>query len=184
MRRAIGAFVGLTVMLALASPVAAQEQAKHRGFWISFGLGGGWNLSRNVGADGNSAAGGAGYIRLGGTPSEKLLLGGELIGWGRSEDGVSLGRGNATFTAMFYPSVEAGVYVKGGLGGSSIATTVSSGDTTTTVHDEGFGATAGLGWDIRLARNFFLTPGVDFVYQRVSELDNTMLLITLGATWH
>jgi hypothetical protein len=184
MRRVFSTFFGLALVFALASPLSAQEQPKHRGFWISFGVGGGWNLSRNVGAEGRSAGGGAGFIRMGGTPSERLLLGGEIIGWGRSEDGASLGRGNATFTAMFYPSVEAGVYLKGGIGGSSIASTVSSGNTTTTVHDGGFGATIGVGWDIRLARNFYLTPGVDFLYQRVSDFDNTMLLITVGATWH
>lgn len=184
MRCSIRVLLGLTLGLAVGSPLAAQEPPKHRGLWASFGFGGGWNLSRNVGIDGRSAGGGAGFFRMGGTPSQKLLLGGEIIGWGRSENDASLGRGNATFTAMFYPSVEAGVYLKGGIGGASIASTVSSGNTTTTVHDEGFGATVGLGWDIRVARNFYVTPGVDFLYQRVSDFDNTMVLITAGATWH
>lgn len=177
--------LGAVLAVAAAAPAAAQQQQpKHRGFWIGFGLGGGWNLSRNVGLDRSSAPGGAAYLRLGGTPSQNILVGGEVIGWGREEDGNTLSRGNATVTVMFYPSVESGVYLKGGLGGASISSTVESGNTTTTVHDEGFGATVGLGWDVRLASNFYLTPGVDFLYQRVSETDNTMLLITLGATWH
>lgn len=166
------------------TPLCAQQQPKHNGFWISFGLGGGWNLTRNVGVDQNSKPGGAAFIRLGGTPSEKLLLGGEVIGWGRDEAGSTLSRGNVNLTAMFYPSVETGVYLKGGLGGASISTTVEEGNTTTTVHDEGFGATVGIGWDVRLARNFYLTPGIDFLYQRVSDTDNTILIFTVGATWH
>jgi hypothetical protein len=178
--------VGLHLALAmvLASPLSGQEPAKHRGFWIGFGLGGGWNLTRNVGVDQRTAAGGAAYLRLGGTPSQSVLLGGEIMGWGREEDGNTLSRGNANFTVMFYPSVDAGVYLKGGLGGASISTTVEEGNTTTTVHDEGFGATVGLGWDVRLGRNFYLTPAVDFLYQRVSDSDNTIVLLTLGAMWH
>lgn len=171
-------------VLGAAGPVSAQSPREHRGFWISFGLGGGWNLSRNVGLDSSSTGGVASYLRLGGTLSDKVLLGGEVIGWGRSVDGADLTRGNVNVTAMFYPSVQTGVYLKGGLGGASLASTVSEGNTTTTVHDEGFGATIGLGWDVRLARNFFLTPGIDFLYQRASDTDNTILLMTVGATWH
>lgn len=169
---------------AVASPASAQTPREHRGFWISFGLGGGWNLTRNVGLDSSSTGGGGGFVRLGGTLSEKLLLGGEVIGWGRSVDGAELARGNVNLTAMFYPSVQAGVYLKGGLGGASLARTVTEGNTTTTVHEEGFGATIGVGWDIRLARNFYLTPAVDFLYQRASSADNTIVLMTVGATWH
>lgn len=185
MRRIIPVLALVLLGAGAAAPVSAQRMPReHRGFWISFGLGGGWNLTRNVGADSSSTGGAASYLRLGGTLSQKFLLGGEVIGWGRSVDGSDLTRGNVNFTAMFYPSVQTGVYLKGGLGGSSLARTVTEGNTTTTVHEEGFGATLGIGWDIRLARNFFLTPGVDFLYQRASDTDNTMLLMTVGATWH
>jgi len=174
----------LAITFAATAPATAQTPREHRGFWISAGLGGGWNLSRNVGVDSSSSGGGAAYLRLGGTVSDKVLLGGEVIGWGRSTNGADLARGNVNFTAMFYPSVQTGVYLKGGLGGSSLARTVTNGNTTTTVHDEGFGVTVGLGWDVRLARNFFLTPGIDFLYQRASNVDNTILLMTVGATWY
>jgi hypothetical protein len=184
MRRTITLLALAIVGTSVAAPAAAQTPREHRGFWISFGLGGGWNLARNVGLDSSSTGGGAAYLRLGGTLSEKFLLGGEVIGWGRSIDGAELARGNVNFTAMFYPSVQTGVFLKGGLGGSSLARTVTEGNSTTTVHDEGFGATIGLGWDVRLARNFFLTPGVDFLYQRASDADNTILLMTVGVTWH
>jgi hypothetical protein len=180
----MGLLVLLTVAASIAVPASAQTPREHRGFWISFGFGGGWNLSRNVGVDSSSTGGGAAYLRMGGTLSEKFLLGGEVIGWGRSVDGAELARGNVNVTAMFYPSVQTGVFIKGGVGGASLAQTVTAGNTTTTVSDEGFGVTIGLGWDVRLARNFFLTPGLDFLYQRASSIDNTMLLMTVGATWH
>jgi len=183
--RGIITFVSLLVVtIALTAPAASQSPREHRGFWISAGVGGGWNLTRNVGIDSASEGGAGGYLRLGGTITPRLLIGGEVAGWGRSIDGVDVARGNVTVTALFYPSVQTGVYLKGGLGGSSLANTVTEGNTTVTVHDEGFGATLGVGWDVRLARNFYITPGIDFLYQRASSVDNTILLMTVGVTWH
>jgi len=184
MRGIITSVSVLVVTMALTTPATAQSPREHRGFWISAGVGGGWNLTRNVGIDSSSTGGAGGYLRLGGTITPRLLIGGEVIGWGRSIDGVEVARGNVSVTALFYPSVQTGVYLKGGLGGSSLANTVTEGNTTVTVHDEGFGATVGVGWDVRLARNFYLTPGIDFLYQRASSTDNTILLMTVGVTWH
>jgi hypothetical protein len=184
MRRLVSGISVLSVALWLAAPAAAQVESKHRGFWISFGLGGGWNVSQNVGVAQETKPGGAGFIRLGGTPTQKLLLGGEAIAWGTEVDGATIGRGNGTVTVMFYPSVETGVFLKGGVGGSTFTTSVTSGNTTTTTTDNGFGATAGIGWDVRLGRNFYLTPTVDLLYQRVTDVSNAIVLITVGATWH
>jgi hypothetical protein len=113
-----------------------------------------------------------------------VLLGGELIGWGRTDGNLTVSRGNANFTVMYYPSVQTGVYLKGGLGIASFTSMLEIGNTTTTTTNSGFGGTAGIGWDVRVARNFFLTPGVDFLYQRVTDTDNTILLLTFGVTWH
>ena len=181
------AVVVLAVCATLAAPSEAlfgQDARTHEGFWISFGVGGGWNLTRNVGVNPTSEGGFAFDLRLGGTPSDKLLVGGELIGWGREDGDFMMSRGNANFTVMFYPSVQTGVYVKGGLGVATFTNSVSIGNTTTTTTNSGFGGTVVLGWDVRVARNFFLTPGVDFLYQRVKDTDNTILLITFGVTWH
>ena len=191
----------LTVMaLTLAAGVAAAQAAggtgggghEHKGFWIGFGLGGGANLTK--GLDGESLSGGGGYFRLGGTPNQRWLLGFEGNFWGRDQDGATIARGNGTFTALFYPSERGGAFLKGGVGWASISRETTSGNSTTTTTEGGFGLTAGLGADVRLGRNIYLTPNVDALFQWFeSKTDpvlgtipghNTLLLFTLGLTWH
>jgi hypothetical protein len=181
--------------LAGASGVASGQRAawqEHRGFWIGFGLGGGVNLSD--GFDGDRLGGGTGYVRLGGTPSQRVLLGFEGIGWARDQSGATLGRGNGSFVALFYPSAQGGGFLKGGVGVASISRSTTSGNTTTTTTKAGFGLTVGAGWDVRLGTNLYLTPNLDFLLQALeSDTDpvlgdipgtNTIVMFTLGLVWH
>lgn len=66
----------------------------HRGFWISFGLGGGWDLDREK-------AGGATYLRMGGTIEQRLLVGGEVGGVFREESGGDVTVGNLTLSVLY-----------------------------------------------------------------------------------
>ena len=119
-------------LLLTAGATAAQETSAghpHRGFWIGFGLGGGVNLSE--GLDGQQLGGGGGYLRLGGTPSQKVLLGFESIGWFRELNGASLGRGIGSFVVQFYPSERGGAFLKGGVGFATIARATISGQACT-----------------------------------------------------
>ena len=193
-RNRVVLMTGMTFAL-VAGTVPAQAPAdihEHRGFWIGFGLGGGVNLSE--GLDGERLGGGAGYLRLGGTVSQRVLLGFDGIFWGRDENGNSIARGNSSFAMLFYPSGRGGGFLKGGLGWSNIARVTTSGNSTTTTTKSGFGLTLGTGWDVRLGHNLYLTPNLDFLFQAFSsEVDpvlgeipgtNTILLFTLGLTWH
>jgi len=171
------------VLLAgVATPLAAQREVRRNGFWIGFGLGGGWNTTQNV--NNQALAGGSGYLRLGGTPSERLLLGGEVNVWVRSENDVTLSRGNATLTVLFYPSRSGGLFLKGGVGGASVQSSFTSGSVTTTVSDQGLGTTFGVGYDFRLGRNFNITPNADFLFQSINDVENTLVLFSVGVTWH
>lgn len=168
------------------SAVKAQDEVRRDGFWIGAGVGAGWNTSE--GLDDDRPFGGAGYIRLGGTVSPNVLLGGEAIGWGRTEDDVTLSRGNATFTAMIYPSSTGGFYLKGGLGVASINLSTSQGNVTVSVNEGGFGSTVGLGIDIPLGR-VSLTPAADWLFQAFDAGENlastnTLFLLTLGLAWY
>lgn len=181
---AIGA---AALLLAVASPLAGQRTAVHDGFWISAGLGGGLAFGDDY-FDSDSKSGVAIALRLGGTPSQQLLLGGELIGWGTEEGSTYVARGAAMFTALYYPSVRGGFYLKGsaGLAGRSIDRDVPVGDGSATLTQEtgGLGLGAGIGYDIQLGRNFFLTPGMDFIYSGTEGDGASLLLFTVGATWH
>lgn len=175
--------VGLAALaLAAASPAEAQRELKHRGFWIGFGAGGGWNTSDEL--DGETLGGGAVYFRLGGTPSERLLVGGEVIGWFRDQDGATVSRGNVTLSLLLYPSRNGGLFLKGGVGAAQVTVSQTIGNVTTTVTDGGLGTTLGAGYDIRLGRNFYLTPNIDFLFQSIDDVNNTLTLLSVGVTWH
>lgn len=181
----------LLVVLGAAS-LSAQDAPKRKGFWLGFGLGPGVNLSK--GLDDKSLWGGNGYIRLGGTPKSNLLLGGELIGWTVAYKDVTLSRGNVHFVTMWYPNVKSGFYLKGGIGGASIARRKESGSSETTTTKGGFGMGLGTGYEIKIGRNLYLVPAADLLLQFFEkETDpvlgdipgtNTLLLFNLGLTWH
>ena len=182
----------MALMLAGAASLAAQEKNVHKGFWIGFGLGGGPNLS--TGLDGETKGGYGGYLKLGGTPSQKWLLGFEGIGWGREDGNLTKSRGNAHFIAQYYPSVSSGLYLKGGVGAAFIDQESSSGNTTVTTDKGGFGMGAGLGYEFQIGRNIYLVGAADYLLQMFEEEDvpglghvpstNSILMFTLGLTWH
>lgn len=181
------------VLLSLGpTALSAQDAPQRKGFWIGFGLGGGVNLSQ--GLDDKNLWGGNGYVRLGGTPKSNLLLGGEVIGWTVDYKDVNLSRGNVHFVAVWYPNVKSGFYLKGGIGGASIARRTESGNSETTTTKGGFGAGLGTGYELKIGRNIYLVPSADLLIQAFSkETDpvlgdipgsNTLLLFNLGLTWH
>ena len=54
--------------------------------------------------------------------------------------------------------------------------------------EAGFGTTFGIGWDIRLGNNIYLTPNLDWMFQSIEILDVTqnanLLVLTVGLIWH
>jgi hypothetical protein len=167
---------------------ADRPPVQHRGFWIGFGLGGGAAFADYAA---NNRAGLGGYVRMGGTLSRKVLLGGEAGGWARDIGGGTFSESGLTAVALFYPTGP-GVFLKAGAGFAGWAWRFTAGSTTTTTTAGGFAATAGVGYDLRLGTNLFLTPSLDFQLH-TNESDNaafagissgTVLLFTLGLTWH
>ncbi len=166
-----------------AAPAARAQETRREGFWIGGGLGPGWNTSE--GLDDDRRGGLAGYLRLGGTPSEKVLLGAEFIAWGREDGDITTTRGNATFSVFFYPRRTGNLFVKAGVGGSSVEWKRDA----VSVTENGFGLTVGGGLDIRLSRKLSLTPNADFLFQAFDagenlQSTNTLFLLTLGLTFH
>ena len=188
MLRHVLSISALTLVLAGAvCPASAQlRERKHDGFWISFGVGGGRNYNKDL--DGGDLDGGGGYLRMGGTPSEQILIGGEVIGWTRQENGGTLARGNATFTIEFYPSRDGDFFIKGGIGGGSLQVSSTALGTTVTQSQNGAGETIGIGYDVRVGHNLYITPNLDFLFEQVTNAGltthNAISLLTIGLTWH
>src|SRR2546421_2439292 len=92
------------------------------GFWFSGGLGYGSLGCQDC--DGRTGAL-SGNISLGGTLSQKLLLGVSTNGWTKSDSGSSLTVAALTAAGRFYPSTTRGFFLTRGLGLRTLRARVS-----------------------------------------------------------
>jgi hypothetical protein len=181
-----------------ATAASVQAQRQHEGFWISFAPGG-------IAAAGDEGLGYPLYLRLGGTLTKRLLVGVEFYSiivdyW----DGGTTS--NLSLMASRYPFHSGGLFIRAGLGLSigsvgtcSVPTAPPGGasaDEGPDATSHGFGSTVGLGYDVRLGRNFYMTPNVDLLLQTHERpcrdptgagplLDTSpAVALTVGFTWH
>lgn len=179
-------FLCAAVLFGWVASLPAQDNdrppAEHRGLWLSGGLGGGTVDNDEGGFSSNEDDGGpAVYFRMGGSVSQHILLGGEVIGMTIDRDGADVSFANATLTLIYDPALPGGFFAKGGIGFASVMTSLDIGDGTFTTDEEGFGVTLGVGYDIRIGGNLYLTPNVDFLLQTYSDdRDASMALFTIG----
>lgn len=188
----------LVIVLAVTSvPLHAQEEPavnKHarRGFWISFGAGAG-SIGANCDGceDTDRETGLSGYLRLGGTISPNILIGGGTNGFYKDSEGIRQTFGAASALILWYPSARGGFYLEGGLGYALYAAT----DDVDELSAGGVSALLGVGYDIRLGQNFSLTPFFSVAANGGAELKangtgtgfdfNTNLAqLGLGVSWH
>ena len=164
----------------MASTAANPSQNRHlrRGFWFSSGLGYGSLGCQDCGSREGGLSGG---IQLGGTLSQKVLLGVGTSGWTREEGGATLTVGTLVAMIRFYPSSTGGFFLLGGLGVGSIYAKVDGfGEDTET----GAGALLGLGWDLRVGDNVSLTPFWNGFAVQNSNVDANVGQIGLSVTLH
>jgi hypothetical protein len=160
-----------------AAPTVAQANPQTRdGFWIGFGVGSG-----SLGCDdcGSRESAGSGYLKMGGTINQQLLIGGQIDGWSKSTNGATLTFANVAAVVYFYPWVDGGLYLMGGVGGSSIKVDVGQFSNQT----NGTGYTVGLGYDWRVAKSFALTPYVTVIGGHFDGGNANMYHLGLGFTW-
>jgi hypothetical protein len=155
---------------------SGQYEPRHSGFWFSAGLGYGSLGCQNCGS---REGGASGNLSLGGTLSEKVLLGVSSNGWFKSENGSTLSVNALTAAIRFYPSATGGFFLIGGLGVGTVSANVSglgSGSET------GFGALLGLGYDIHMGAKVSLTPYWNGFAMNSSNSDANVGQIGLGIT--
>jgi opacity protein-like surface antigen len=185
------------VALALFCPMGAALAQGHphtrQGFNIGFGVGFGNAGIRCDGCDLDRQNGGTGYLFIGGTVSPQLTIGGELNGWAKSSDDEDDSIGSLMAVAHYYPLPTNGLFVLGGAGvtGMELKDKILNDK----LESAGFGLEVGGGYDWRVARNFSLTPYVQYVHAFGAEakLNGTNLgenanpnfvQFGLGFTWH
>jgi hypothetical protein len=170
-----------------AGTASAQHAQTREGFWIGFGFGYGSAHATCNGCGSTSTGGATGFLKLGGTLSPNVLLGGAVNGWVKSSGGLTERLGNVTGSVYYYPARASGFFVTGGLGFSSYD--LSDGGSIT---GTGWGFTCGAGYDVRVGRNISLTPVANFAYGGVGDLsDNfttgwkqSVIDFGLGITFH
>jgi hypothetical protein len=160
----------------VAGPAVPTDRQSRKGFWASFAPAGvGWNQSE-----------GAGYavlLRFGGTISQRLLVGAEGIGV-LLDYQHSRSIGNVSLIAMLYPLEHGGLFLKPGVG---VAATEASCDYEHQV-SAGLGATLGIGYDVRIGGNTYLTPNLDLLVRTTEGPCGTgagpAFAFTVALTWH
>lgn len=144
--------------------VEVSESGRH-GFWGALGVG--------AGGEAFDLRDGTGYstdlykptvsARFGGTPSQYLRLGGEVLGWIDDQGAQTESIISVLFIGQLYPSTSTGLYLKGGLGLGRHEVDFDNGFG---VGDTGFAGLLGAGWELRVGRRLYLNPAVDLVQQR------------------
>ncbi len=153
-----------------ASAARAQYPQRRDGFWIGFGLGyGSANIKCDQCVDSSGVGGVTGFVKLGGTPSRNVLIGGAINVWAHSDGtGNTETMSNVTASVYLYPEAKSGFFLTGGLGFSNYYVNSSP-----SFDGTGLGFTAGAGYDIRVGRNVSLTPVVNYVYGRVGDVNES-----------
>lgn len=166
-------------LLVTASAARAQYAQRRDGFWLGFGLGyGTGDVTCDNCGEGPREGGVTAFLKLGGSPSRNVLIGGAINGWSRERGGTTETMGNVTASVYFYPSAASGLFLTGGLGFSNYWV-----DTSPEVRGTGWGFTGGIGYDIRVGRNVSLTPVVNFLFGGVGDLELSGAGGTFATGW-
>lgn len=166
----------------LPASLAAQRPQTREGFWFGFGVGQG-NLSWKCdGCTDQDHGGPTGFFRLGGTPSQRVLLGAEVNFWSLDFGAAETTAGYAAFTAYWYPSATGGLFLKSGFGGAfySRHTAVNPVILPKVEATSKAGAlVVGGGYDIRLGK-ISITPMLSFWASNKADLTDNGTTIETG----
>lgn len=189
---------GLTALAAIASDVQAQDR---RGFWLGFGVSAGSGSCTQINPRVDPPVrrcsearklGPSGYVSVGGTMSQQVILGVELNGWMSSNPDTVRQYGVISAIVQAFPSRNLPLYVKGGLGVGRYAEDTEG---ESLLSAAGFSYLIGAGMEIPLRRSMALTPFVHFVLApnvraklgRLNDLqdplDYNLLHLGIGVHW-
>jgi hypothetical protein len=165
MRSLLRALMASMALLLPAAGVLLAQDGPRGGFWGGFSLG--------SGGESFDLRDGLGYseelyrptvsLRLGGTVSPSLRLGGEALTWINDRDHEVESLSSFLFIGQLYPIPATGLYLKGGVGVGRNAVQFDEGGD---LGDTGFAGLLGAGWELRVGRRLYLNPSVDIVEHR------------------
>ena len=144
------------------------HESNRGGFWLGLGFGAGGESFDLRPSEGYSQVlyRPTVSLRLGGTVSQRLRLGGEVMTWINEVGPAVESLSSALFIAQLYPFSGSGLYLKGGIGIGRNAVDFGDGFDQ---GDTGFAGLIGAGYELRLSRRFFLNPSIDLVGHRYDD---------------
>lgn len=180
-------------------------QRPHRtGLWGEFGGGRGQlRMTCSTCRDPINAPGVAGLTRVGGTLSDRILLGGESAlftdkGFGFDDrDSTTVAELETVGVVVLWFPWRSGVFFKGGVGFAEGRFTIANDSGPPDINEGvGIGMTFGVGWDVLISRKFALTANAatfttaigDIVLpgppvRRVDDVIGSMLQVSLNFTF-
>ncbi|MGH7469373.1 MAG: outer membrane beta-barrel protein [Longimicrobiales bacterium] len=181
------------VLVALALlPAAGQAQSNGRpaNFWFSGGVGGGWARVSCAICRGERDLGAAGYLRVGVSIKDGILLGAEGNAWTRDleENGREWVRG-VTGVGYLYPRPGGSFYVKAGVGYLGYRAE----DEEDEIGTGSIGVQLGAGYEFRIGSNLHITNYMNLLTSSfgklrseddvvVDDVSVTLLQIGVGLT--
>jgi len=191
--KALKALTRSLVLAAVAVPMMFTDASAQmrEGQFLAVGLGGGFDqISCDVCA-GDLKSGLSGFVRFGGTVSDRVLLAVEFDAWTRSEEDVRQILGSLSAVALLYAGPEARLHFKVGGGAVGYRATEDGNDLTALT----LGITAGLGYDYPVSETLSLSPFANLVVAPFATLKAdgdpavtgaTLAMLTggLSLTWH
>ncbi|HEY0929772.1 MAG TPA: hypothetical protein VGE27_07610 [Gemmatimonas sp.] len=172
------AAIAAVALSASTSTLSAQGHPQTRqGFWLTAGLGAG---SRGCEGCDDRRGGVVGQLALGGTISPRFQLGASYNLWTREDDGVTGSQSGLMALAKFYPAARGGFFMQGGLGVGQLKTQRRN----VSVTEDGTSALIGVGYDLRVARNFSVTPFANLVGGQFDGNSANFNQLGFSLTWH
>ena len=170
--------------------VDVSDRHQRHGAWLTFGLGAGresFKFSNLPGGYSNEITKPSFWLAAGGTVNPHLRVGGEINAWvnqfNEAGEQITESLVSGLLTGQVFPIRDLGLFAKGGVGisrsGSDVQGGFGSGET-------GFAYLIGAGYELRLARNFFLVPSLNLLQHRSTgsrdDPDGTLQerVVTLG----
>lgn len=191
----------LAVLAVVALAAQGADRPHRRGLWGEFSFGQGLVRVACAGCTQVVSSNGAtSHLRIGGTVSDHVLIGGEIFSLLDEAFEFSLGvstktaeTATATVVVLWFPG-KTGLFFKGGVGAAfgqyTIPTSATTADTSS---GAGMGLTFGAGWDWSISRKFAITANVgafvtavgDIVLpgRRVDDVIATMYQFGIGLTF-
>ena len=188
----------LATLMAVGGAVEAQSHHRantRQGFWIGFGLGDGSAGLDCDQCETNRIDSWSGYLRMGGTISPSVLLGGETNGWFHHDSDTDIDEniGFASFIVMWYPSRKGALYLKLGVGGMAYKADDGVDELTATAPS----VSLGVGYEFRVGTNFSIAPYLNTLASSAvtvkingtsvptnGDITLSLVQLGLGLTWH